>query len=257
MVRGCEFIEAQADALGLALAVGPEVRDNLFQGLNGSGVHLGSTTDVVIANNRFLDTNLARERVAHAEAAVTWSSRNHNVLVRDNCVIKSRGLAFGRMRLTSGNQGAEIRGNRVCDSGGFFSVWGEFAASARVTIEDNWVLNSGDLQVYNAKGRAAGFTIRNNTILNGTVLLVNTADTEVSDNFVGHGDLGGRDETRTHLGHPPRGLVISRGGRNMRIEGNTLIGGHQGVVIRNSAALATSAVEARHNTVLKARKAKS
>lgn len=167
-IDGVEFVDSQADAINVTGASGVSIEHSLFEGLNGSAVHVSNTAKTIVRGNTMRQTNQQAYRIGHAEGVVTWSHNNESVSVEDNCAQGAPEAAFVRWNVSTGNHGASVTGNRVCGTQGLLDVFASDASASSTSGEmsHNIALDVGTCRL----DSVTGLVFVENTLYGGSLV---------------------------------------------------------------------------------------
>jgi hypothetical protein len=253
-VENCSFENSWGDAINLG-GVNSRIVGNRFTGAGGAAIHLSSASLMSISNNYFADLCRASALALHTEGAVTVSQENHGILLSHNTFTNINGLMVGYIDPT-GNRDMTIEHNEAIDCKGLSDIifyhedfMPGFGRSVNVVFRHNRASNVGLTWVRNyLDSKLEQITFSDNVIANGYLIVegvsgasvINNTFTMVSPEIYGDNTTSPSESA---------GLVTLRSCDNVRVAGNTLVGGLKGMVIQNWSAVAISNVVVTGNTV--------
>lgn len=237
------FLNGQGESVYLNSGSNMEASNNLFMDSNGSGLHLSGLTSPLLTTNTFLRTNLQADRTQHSEAAITWSFNNLNVEAISNCFQDTEKYAMGRIVLATGNQGAFISSNTICNTEGILDVKGGAASypsdglPANVVFEDNFSINSKKINLYEYTGKMRSIDVSFNEIWNGYLYTMGVDDLTVDNNTFNMLDTSYDDGLGTEDTTGSIGIVASN---DVMVYNNQVNQGRRGILISSYTPLAFS-----------------
>lgn len=230
-VTDCRFLEAQSDAISLH-GEGVEVRANVFEHLNGSAIHLSASTASRIEDNTIRHTNEQYARVEHAEAAITWSTANTDVEIRNNCIRDGATLAFGMVNIAN-NHTIRLWDNQICRTEGLLYATGARDGDFGLEMRRNLAIEVGSTLVQsNTDEPVSGVAITDNVIVDGYLSLRDVIGVDIASNVLWMRDYERYGDTELS-DHAQAGAITVRAGRELEVRDNLVVGGRKGIFIRD------------------------
>jgi len=228
------FTHSQGDAISVQ-GLDNIVENNIFEDLNGSALHLSAARQTIVRSNRMNRTNLKADRVVHAEAAITWSLGNQDILVEHNCIRNVPAAAFGHILVHGNNSGADVRENSICETESLMKVVTNQPLDIDLLFTGNRATNTGTLSLVGLNTHLRGVEISGNRIHNGAIYAKNTDDLLIDDNHISLTDDASLNDDIESANNKFAAVSVF-GGRNVEVDGNFISGGRKGVQIYNSLA---------------------
>jgi hypothetical protein len=234
-VRGCYFRDAQGDAVSINGASDGVVEKSYFHGLNGSAIHFSFATRPQVSENVMNSTNERAARTKHAEAAVTWSLQNQDVLVTHNCIENGSTKAFGDIMIHGGNRGVRIENNWILGmAGGLLSVIDINGTAMDLVFANNTAIDVGgsNVQSDHAAINSKNVRIYRNDVTNGYFALTGIEHASVEYNRIEMIDQAHFGDNFGQFNNQAALITLIRGA-DVAIAGNYVQGGNKGIYVSN------------------------
>lgn len=230
-VRHSRFINAQGDAITV------QGRNNLieyneFYELNGAAMHFSAAKQTAVRGNHLIATNQQADRVAHAEAAATWSLGNEDILMEANCIRDIPVAGFGIILVHGSNYGADIRDNQICRVESLLDVVTVSDLDIDLLFTGNRVEKARQFKLQGDDATLTGVEISGNRFDDTGVLARNVDDLVIHDNAFfqsADADLKDGDESL----YNKLASIHVRGGVNISIARNSVASGRKGIQVYN------------------------